>query len=80
MPCLQDSQLHLAKIIYAATHVPMLLPRLGLIKEGHTLGLSPAMSFLNENDSFVYFAILRELSSGLILTMGFARLSIFSQY
>ena len=80
MPCLHDSQLHLAKIIYAATLVPMLVPRLALIKAGHTLGLSPAMGFLNENDSFVYFATLRELSSGLTLTMGFSRLSIFSQY
>ena len=34
----------------------MLVPRLGLIKAGHTLGLSPAMGFLNENDSFAYFA------------------------
>ena len=70
----------MAKIIYAATHVPMLVPRLGLTKAGHTLGLSPAMGFLNENDSFAYFAILGELSSGLTLTMGFSRLSIFSQY
>ena len=58
----------------------MLVPRLGLIKAGHTLGLSPGMGFLNKNDSFFYFAILRELSSGLTLTMGFSSLSIFSQY
>ena len=44
------------------------------------LGLSPVMGFLNENDSFTYFAILGELSSGLSLTMGFSRLSIFSQF
>ena len=79
MPYLHDSQLHMAKIIYAAKHVPMLVPRLDLIKAGHTLGLSPAMGFLNENDSFAYFAILRELSSGLTF-IGFSRLSIFSQY
>ena len=46
------------------THVPMLVPRLGLTKAGHTLGLSPAMCFLNENDSFAYFSVLGELSSG----------------
>ena len=49
-------------------------------KAGHTLGLSPAMGFMNENDSFVYFAILRELSSGLTLTMRFSTPSIFSKY
>ena len=29
------------------------------------IDLSPTMDFLNENDSLAYFAILRELSSGL---------------
>ena len=52
MLCLRDSQLHVAKINYAATHVLMLVSRLGLIKLWHKLGLSPAMGFLNENDSF----------------------------
>ena len=40
--------------------------------EGRTnIDLSPAMGFLNENDSLTYFAILGELLSGLSFTVGF---------
>ena len=35
------------------------------------IGLSPTMGYLNENDSLAYFAILRELSSGLPFIVGF---------
>ena len=35
------------------------------------------MSFLNENDSLAYHAILRELSSGLSFTVGFFRILSF---
>ena len=49
----------------------MFVPRLGLNEARTNIGLSPAMGFLNENDSLAYFAILRELSSGLSLTVGF---------
>ena len=37
------------------------------------IGLSPTMDFLNENYSLAYFAILRELSSGLSFTVSFLK-------
>ena len=43
-----------------------------------TIGLSPIMGLLNENESLVYFAVLGELSSGLSLTVGSSRLAWFS--
>ena len=56
------------------THVPMFVPKFGLMKPGQTSvpnSLSPTMGFLNENDSLAYYAILGELSPGLSFTIGF---------
>ena len=45
-------------------------PQTWLNKARAQIGLSSTMGFLNENDSQTYFAILRELSSGLSFTGG----------
>ena len=52
-------------------------PQIWLNEARTNIGLSPAMGFLNENDSLAYSAILGELSSGLSFTMGFFKTSGF---
>ena len=46
-------------------------PQTWLNEARTNIGLSPTVSFLNENDSFAYFEILGELSSGQSFTVGF---------
>ena len=46
-------------------------PQTWLNEARTNIGLSPAMGFLNENDSLAYFEILGELPSGLSFTVGF---------
>ena len=51
------------RIGYAGTHVPMSVPRLGLIKPD--ICLSQIMGFFQKNYSLAYFAFFLESSSGL---------------
>ena len=58
----------------------LVCPQTWLNEARTKIGLSPTMGFLNENDSLAYFTILRELSSGLSITVVFFKTLSFSHY